>query len=81
MRNINYKNAYKLIDKADIVSFDVFDTLITRMVSNPTQIFDIVQEEYNKKTKKEYMILKKTEYIQRKTSMFPFLPYVIFIVR
>ena len=81
MRNINYKNAYKLIDKADIVSFDVFDTLITRMVSNPTQIFDIVQEEYNKKKKKRIYDFKKTEYIQRKTSMFPFLPYVIFIVR
>lgn len=53
MRDINYKNAYKLIDKADIVSFDVFDTLITRMVSNPTQIFDIVQEEYNKKKQKK----------------------------
>ncbi len=66
MRDINYKNAYKLIDKADIVSFDVFDTLITRMVSNPTQIFDIVQEEYNKKNKKRIYDFKKNRIYSEK---------------
>ena len=80
MRDINYKNAYKLIDKADIVSFDVFDTLITRMVSNPTQIFDIVQEEYNKKNKKRIYDFKKNRIYSEKNVNVS-VPYVIFIVR
>lgn len=38
----------KKIEKYDVISFDIFDTLIRRLVNNPTQIFDIVEKEYNK---------------------------------
>ncbi|NRT73687.1 HAD family hydrolase [Clostridium beijerinckii] len=37
------------IDDVSIVSFDIFDTLILRMVEKPTDIFRLVQIEYEKK--------------------------------
>jgi len=43
----NYK---KIIDKADVVSFDIFDTLIKRDVSNPHIVFDIVNAEFFNQT-------------------------------
>ena len=38
---------FEIIDKYDVISFDIFDTLIKRMVNNPKQIFDIVEKKYN----------------------------------
>lgn len=40
---------YKKIEKADIVSFDLFDTLITRKVYSYTDIFELVNIELIKK--------------------------------
>ena len=37
----------EIIDKADIVSFDIFDTLIRRMVKRPCDVFDLVEKKYN----------------------------------
>lgn len=37
-----------LIDKADIISFDMFDTLIKRNVKHPTDIFSYVELVYNR---------------------------------
>lgn len=48
---LNYKKIYKIIDKKEIVSFDIFDTLITRMVIKPKQIFNIVENRYNASNK------------------------------
>ena len=42
------KDLYKIIDEYNYVSFDIFDTLIKRNVKDPTDIFDIVEMEYNK---------------------------------
>ncbi|WP_413692480.1 HAD family hydrolase [Psychromonas sp. KJ10-2] len=39
----------KLIDKSDVVSFDIFDTVIVRKVLNPADIFTIVEKLYIKK--------------------------------
>lgn len=36
------KNVKKIIDKYDVISFDVFDTLICRKVKNPQEIFYLV---------------------------------------
>ncbi len=36
-----------LLDQVDIISFDVFDTLILRDVENPTDVFDLVETEFN----------------------------------
>ena len=37
----------KMIDKANVVSFDIFDTLIRRMVKRPCDVFDLVEKKYN----------------------------------
>lgn len=38
---------FKLIDNAKFVSFDIFDTVVKRNVRIPTDVFDLVEEEYN----------------------------------
>lgn len=40
----------KQIDNADVVSFDVFDTLITRKCLRPTDVFDFAYSFYAKQT-------------------------------
>lgn len=40
---ININNLYSKISKYKYVSFDIFDTLIKRNVSNPKDIFDIIE--------------------------------------
>lgn len=49
---MNLKYIKKEIDKHDIISFDIFDTLLVRMTRNPRDIFYIVEQEYNKNFKK-----------------------------
>lgn len=44
------KTIYDIIDGCKIVSFDIFDTLVTRKSFSPREIFNIVEEKYNKKT-------------------------------
>lgn len=43
----NYKN---ILDKADIVTFDIFDTLLVRNTVEPRDIFMIVREMFNQNT-------------------------------
>ncbi|WP_409439971.1 HAD family hydrolase [Psychromonas sp. GE-S-Ul-11] len=45
-RNNDFK---KLIDKSDVISFDIFDTVIVRKVLDPADIFTIVENLYIKK--------------------------------
>ena len=40
-----------LIDSHTVISFDVFDTLLTRDCSQPSDVFDLVEESYNKREK------------------------------
>lgn len=35
------------LDRAEIVSFDIFDTLITRRLSNPATVFDIIEHRHS----------------------------------
>lgn len=48
MSNFEYRNLKKIIDQKQIVSFDMFDTLIKRYTKSPSDIFDIVEYKYNK---------------------------------
>jgi predicted HAD superfamily hydrolase len=52
-RNVAFENLFReleaRIDGFDIISFDVFDTLISRKVSNPTDIFSVVEKKIDKK--------------------------------
>lgn len=41
-KNCSFEDAKRLIDEAGIVSFDVFDTLIHRLVARPADVFDLV---------------------------------------
>ena len=41
------KDLINMINNVPIVFFDVFDTLIQRAVSNPKDIFDLVEKRYN----------------------------------
>lgn len=41
-----YENIIKKINKKEYVSFDIFDTLIKRDVKNPTEVFDIIEQNY-----------------------------------
>lgn len=41
-----YENIIKKINKKEYVSFDIFDTLIKRDVKKPTEVFDIIEQNY-----------------------------------
>lgn len=46
----NYTNAEELLKKlrkADVVSFDIFDTIITRKIYSPEDIFTIIEKQLN----------------------------------
>lgn len=46
---ISYTNTmWEKIKKYSIISFDIFDTLIKRNVCIPEDVFDIVQEQFEK---------------------------------
>lgn len=52
------KKIYKKIDNVDIVSFDIFDTLLVRLTRNPKEVFNILEKDFEKKFgyKKNVMI-------------------------
>lgn len=59
-RFTNFKYASKslnkaknIIDDSDIVSFDMFDTLVERLVYKPTDVFDIVERKFDIKFQKK----------------------------
>lgn len=51
---LNYKGKYDTdymiseIDKYDVISFDIFDTLLKRNVSKPTDVFKYIETKYSK---------------------------------
>lgn len=45
---MNTKKYFNLINKYKYISFNIFDTLITRNLNKPTELFDLVQEEINR---------------------------------
>lgn len=59
--NKSYNELRKLIDQYDIISFDVFDTLVMRKVMMPIDVFRLVeiQLDNEKKTKTNYMMIRK----------------------
>ena len=40
---------YKLIEQHKVISFDIFDTLINRVVEHPTDVFSIVSYMYHER--------------------------------
>lgn len=48
MERLNIKKVIKKLERYEIVSFDIFDTLIKRNLSEPKSLFDFIEKEYNK---------------------------------
>ena len=51
MGKVFSKRLKNLIDGHDVISFDIFDTLIKRNCYKPTDIFEIVEIQYNQTNK------------------------------
>ncbi len=71
MRNHNIKALKRKIKKFEIISFDIFDTLVKRNCSKPTDIFKIVEKRVNKQIKCNYNFFNKridAERLARKKS-------------
>lgn len=43
--NITYDDLIKSIDKYDIISFDIFDTIIMRKILRPESVFDVIEKD------------------------------------
>ena len=57
--NIFSTSNSKILDKIldyDIISFDIFDTLIKRDINKPTDVFELIEEKYNIKNYKNMRI-------------------------
>lgn len=46
--SIDVASIINQIEKYDIVSFDIFDTLLKRNVKNPTDVFEYIENKHNK---------------------------------
>lgn len=53
---MNYKKIYKALNKYDIISFDIFDTLLVRMAPNPITVFEIVENMFWKQFSKKSFV-------------------------
>ncbi len=52
--------SYKeLIDDSEIISFDIFDTLITRRLSDPSVVFDVVEYRFTKNETAAVSLIKE----------------------
>lgn len=61
---MNQVIAAYILTHFDTISFDIFDTLIERSVSKPTDIFEIVGEKVlGKEHRREFL---ETGYVQKK---------------
>ena len=47
-KSIDTTRIIKEIENCDIVSFDIFDTLLKRNIENPTDVFRYMEKKYNK---------------------------------
>lgn len=60
IRRNNLDFLYKLIDSdVEVVSFDIFDTLLERPLLEPTDLFHLIGNKYDKDTKKSFYEVRK----------------------
>lgn len=48
-----YEKIKQQINQYEYISFDMFDTLIKRNIDKPTDLFDLIEKEYNKNNKQK----------------------------
>lgn len=72
MKNIDYDKLKKELSKYEYISFDIFDTLIIRNLQEPSDLFKLVENEYNNHNKIKihnwYTTRKKAESEAREIS-------------
>lgn len=56
MNNFQIGEIYQMIDRNDVVSFDVFDTVLLRIVKNPEDLFDLIRNKDDKSYAKIRML-------------------------
>ena len=69
----NLKKLYNKCEKFNIISFDIFDTLLKRDVMSPSDVFKIVEIDFDKKFNKKSDFAKKrqeAEELARKNSKY-----------
>jgi len=59
LKDINLNSIIDEVDKYEIFSFDIFDTVIFRSVDKPKEIFEIVYDEFKKNICKECSLIKE----------------------
>lgn len=47
-RTVDVKKIFQKLQKYDVITFDIFDTLVKRDVSLPNDVFSLVEKEYNR---------------------------------
>ena len=60
----------ELIDEVDVVSFDVFDTLITRILNSPENVFDLMEEQidcFGLARERKQLQMKASQKVERET--------------
>lgn len=57
--DVSYENLIKEIDSHEIISFDIFDTVLMRRVYEPTDVFLLIDEEVIEKLPKRFSIMRK----------------------
>lgn len=54
--NLNIEKLYSMIDSHRVISFDIFDTLVVRNTLKPSDIFDIMEYNYNIKNANNVLV-------------------------
>lgn len=73
-KNIKPINVFDSIEKHNVISFDIFDTLITRLTFSPREIFNFIEQEFNSTSKiklnefKQFRILAEDKALAEKIS-------------
>ncbi len=57
--SIREKDLYQKVMNYDTITFDIFDTLVTRMVFHPDDIFMLMEKKMNRKYKKSFIKMRK----------------------
>lgn len=63
---MNYKKIFSYIDKKNIISFDVFDTLLCRKTYNPRNVFQIIEKKFNNHFSCNYEFLRDRVFAEYK---------------
>lgn len=68
------KKIYARLNNVDVISFDIFDTLVNRIVDEPSDVFELVERFFNKKYQKKILNFRKNrifaEELARKNAEF-----------